>query len=251
MEIAYEGRRYSIAAPSESDHIALAIQRSGSFYELDLLEYMRRMRPWMHGDTAVDVGANIGNHSLYFGQFLFKHVFSFEANPALFDILSNNLHGRYAMHHLIPMAAGASVGRGSFVAGPSGNSGMGRAVPGAGAIHFTTVDEALRGRNVALMKVDVEGGELDVLRGSEGVLRTHKPHLFIECATPEAFAAIRDHLAPLGYAPLTHWATTPVYHFAHRPTLWLRNYSRLLRARYVAARALGRFTGRRTHTSMV
>ena len=240
MEISYEGQTYSIVATNNEDHIAKQIAMSGTFYELDLLEYMRSVRPWMKGDTAVDVGANIGNHSLYFGQFLFEHVFSFEPNAELFEILGDNLGGRGAIHHLIPMAAGAHEGSGDFIKGPDWNSGMGRAVPGAGSIRFTTLDKVLHRQSVAFVKIDVEGGELGVLNGGLELLKTQKPHLFIECSTPAALTQIRAFLAPLGYSSLSRWAATPVYHFAYHPALSLRLFAKAARLRHIVSRFIGR-----------
>lgn len=240
MNIVYEGQSYSIVVPSDDDHIAKEIARTGTFYELDLLEYIRSVRPWMDGDTAVDVGANIGNHSLYFGQNICEHVYSFEPNAELLEILSDNLGGRGAIHHIVPMAAGAREGSGLLVAGPQWNTGMGKAVPGEGGIHFTTLDSALRGCAVAFAKIDVEGGELGVLQGGVGLLKTQHPHLFIECATPAALAEVNSFLAPLGYSALSRWAATPVYHFAYRPALSLRLFAKVARCYYLASRFLGR-----------
>ena len=39
--------------------------------------------------SAIDVGSNIGNHTLYFSKF-FKKVFSFEANKDIFQVLNLN-----------------------------------------------------------------------------------------------------------------------------------------------------------------
>ena len=40
-------------------------------------------------DLILDVGANIGNHSLYFSNFS-KQVFSYEPNPNTFELLKFN-----------------------------------------------------------------------------------------------------------------------------------------------------------------
>lgn len=242
MDIAYEGRRYSIAVTSDEDHIAQTIAERGTFYELDLLEYIRSIRTWMRGDTAVDVGANIGNHSLYFGEFIVNRVVLFEPNTALLDLIEANLRSSRATYRLVPMAVGAHSGSGTLIKGPEWNAGMGRAVVGGGDILFTTLDAELECDSVAFVKIDVEGGELDVLRGASSLLQEQRPNLFIECATPAALAEIRSFLAPFGYQPIVRWATTPVYHFAHEPTIGLRLFAKALRLAFKVRRFIRRWT---------
>ena len=41
------------------------------------------------------------------------------------------------------------------------------------------------------IKIDVDGGELDVLRGAEEILREHRPSLIVETHSPRARAAVR------------------------------------------------------------
>src|SRR2546423_8917289 len=51
----------------------------------------------------------------------------------------------------------------------------------------------------AVMKVDVEGAELLVLRGAEKLLREHQPTLFLEIHSPELARDCRNFLEGLGY----------------------------------------------------
>ena len=51
------------------------------------------------------------------------------------------------------------------------------------SVDRVVVDEGIT--RVALVKIDVEGGELDVLRGMTGTLRRHKPTLLVEFHSPE------------------------------------------------------------------
>jgi FkbM family methyltransferase len=50
-----------------------------------------------------------------------------------------------------------------------------------------------------VMKIDVEGSEMDVLRGAMGVLQRHRPRVLLETHSPELAKQCRSLLAPLGY----------------------------------------------------
>src|SRR5688572_6650888 len=57
-------RPYALAGPAQ-DHLIQRIDRFGSFYEADLLEALDTALGGAKG-TIIDVGANLGNHSVYF-----------------------------------------------------------------------------------------------------------------------------------------------------------------------------------------
>ncbi len=52
----------------------------------------------------------------------------------------------------------------------------------------------------ALIKVDVEGAETEVLAGARGLLAEHRPRLFIEAHSPDLRAQCEEMLRGLGYA---------------------------------------------------
>jgi FkbM family methyltransferase len=60
-------------------------------------------------------------------------------------------------------------------------------------------DDILAGRWVDLMKVDVEGFELQALRGMARTLGQHHPSVIIECLGDETFPAVREELARHDY----------------------------------------------------
>ena len=67
----------------------------------------------------------------------------------------------------------------------------------SGNIIVTTLDQ-WSDCAVDLVKIDVEGGELDVLRGGKTLLKTYRPHLLVEI-TDERFCEINDILSSLDY----------------------------------------------------
>ena len=60
--------------------------RDGQFYEQEELELIAGLVP--QGATIVDIGANIGNHTLFFAQMMrAARVIPFEPNPLAFEVL--------------------------------------------------------------------------------------------------------------------------------------------------------------------
>ena len=63
------------------EHISNIIKNTNSFYEIKFLEYISQN--YNKHNTIIDIGANIGNHSLFFSEFLEYDVE---------DIVLSNLH---------------------------------------------------------------------------------------------------------------------------------------------------------------
>src|SRR5215204_4884262 len=78
LQINYDGQEFYLVAPvgRKPD---LVIKRS-SFQEGPTLTYLRR--EWRENKTVLDVGCNIGNHSLFFHTFLnTRDIFGFDPAP--------------------------------------------------------------------------------------------------------------------------------------------------------------------------
>ena len=74
------------------DHIGLCINLDGRYEKrtLDLIRnYLKSVISDLERSVALDIGANIGNHSVYFSD-LFEEVFAFEPNPRTFALLRFN-----------------------------------------------------------------------------------------------------------------------------------------------------------------
>lgn len=158
-------------------------------------------------DVACDIGANKGSY-LYWMSRWAGRVVAFEPQPGLADYLSDACR-RVGMANVTVERAGVSDSSGTrdlYV--PSENSPEASLIQHADdrAISISVValdDYFPPDQRIALLKIDVEGGELDVLKGAERILRRHRPVLLIECEQRHlAHGTVADclqYLAALGY----------------------------------------------------
>jgi FkbM family methyltransferase len=176
----------------------------GDFYERDVLDSLRRL-PLAPGDVVLDVGANIGNHTLYFGEHLEHRVIAVEAEAANADVLEHNVaaNGLADRVRIVRGAAWSETGTVSLDQRIPGNSGSffvtGAAEGEVPAFRLDELDRDADGGSVGLLKIDVEGAELDVLRGAEKILGADHPHVCVEIHDSRAFEAIAALLLASGY----------------------------------------------------
>jgi FkbM family methyltransferase len=208
------GKRVTLHFASAEDHIARTIEATGGFYEAELLADMRSRL--FFPQCAVDVGAHVGNHTLYFALVLGIKTIAFEPNAATFALLEANVQengvgDRVRLRHA---AAGASAGRVHAVAAPGDNSGMSRVEADAtGDVPLLRLDDELKNDvRIDVIKIDVEGWELEVLRGATRVIETHRPLIYVE-ASDATFAQIRAYLVTCRYVCWKRFNATPTFLF--------------------------------------
>jgi FkbM family methyltransferase len=120
------------------------------------------------GDLFVDVGANIGSYTIWAAE-LGADVVALEPSYDTFALLCENVALNKFNAELIQAAAGAEAGTAKFTAGlDSINRFDDR---GSETVRVVTLDGILGSRIAAGVKVDVEGFELQVLRGAQCCLR--------------------------------------------------------------------------------
>lgn len=162
----------------QKEHLA------GRFYEPEELEIIRKHCP--KNAVFADIGANIGNHSLFALKFLgVKKLIPFEPNPVAIAVLTSNLglNGELARCDLSHLGLGlsdqAQGGLAMEVDKPNKNLGGGRLVEG-GDLQVIPGDEALADEAVSFIKIDVEGMEMQVLAGLSETVSRCRPVFFIE-----------------------------------------------------------------------
>ena len=160
-------------------------------YEYEKVETELWMEFAKKSNYILDIGSNFGYYSLLASDANPQSkILAFEPAPAMFKRLTHNLHlNAYA--NVVPMNLGISNEKGvfDFFVADSKHSGMsGLSMPdGVGGekiqVEIATVDQILADQGQFrpdLIKIDVEGNELNALLGMEQMFGLVKPVFFIE-----------------------------------------------------------------------
>ncbi len=227
---------------SENDWIYKKSAEKNDFYEADLLDYIKYITKILKNkkDIFVDVGANIGNHSVYFGCFLADLVISIEPNPEVIPILESNILNNKVKAKIIKHGIGdtnSSNFKLFLDAINQDNIGGTKLIESSSDISphrniltkklddllSELVSEKNTEKSISLIKIDVEGMEDSVLNSASKVLKKYKPEIFVEIQSIEKMNLIKEILLPLEYKPVVSWAETPVWHFTHEKNLTIKN----------------------------
>lgn len=156
----------------------LIFEGPGYLPEFSLVKNLRNgLRP---GFIYVDVGANIGTTIWLFAGKA-SQIVAFEPIPNLFNTIRKSVIANGVTHvDLRQLAIGDKVG--TVKMGDNDNSSIVTiGDPDSLEIQISTLDMELSNRSVIdLIKIDVEGFELRVLKGARKLLSIHKPLLLIE-----------------------------------------------------------------------
>ncbi len=223
--IARRSREFNIShggkmAIFANDFIGIHINQYG-FFERPALEMVFAFLDPVLGDleqgVALDIGANIGNHSIFFSRH-FSCVHSFEPHPRIFDLLSFNAK---LAGNVVPYNFGLGEKEESLELyenwenmGSSSIKHRYSAQAGKVTIGIKRLDDIeLNAGPITFMKIDVEGFESSVIRGAWGTIRKHQPLILMEQLESEFVAGSTKSLEVLkeeGYVFCWNqpWATS-------------------------------------------
>lgn len=217
------GISYCLILPHHhTDYIQHRIMSESRPYEAEMLEDMKsRVQP---GDHVIDVGANVGNHTVYLAAVTGCHVTAFEPNPVLSEAIRasarmNGLDDRILVHQA---GVGAAAGRGRFTHLDQSNLGAQHIEISDGAdspVEIVSLDGLNWLHRIQAIKIDVEGMELAVLQGAIHLIERDHPTIYVECQTELDFEAIHDFLSGHGYSCVMTFNATPTQLYLHKSQL--------------------------------
>jgi FkbM family methyltransferase len=141
------------------------------------------------GDTFVDIGANIGQHSMFAASIVQEigSVYSFEPIPRIYAQFMDSVHANHfdTIIHAQNVAIGTNNSKQDLYI-KAENIGGSSLVDDDGATE--TIDISIRHGDVLLshiphitmVKIDVEGYEYEVLSGIQETIKKHAPIILIE-----------------------------------------------------------------------
>lgn len=188
-----------------NDDIGHLINLEG-FYEIEYLKILKKFIIEKEYDNGVflDIGANIGNHSIYFKNF-FEKIYSIEASKDTFDLLKFNTKN-FKNIKAINIGASSKSAILKFRNNKS-NVGASRIVDRNSTHDFeikvNKIDNIINDKEkIRLIKIDVEGHESHVIKGATDIIRKNYPIIVFEQEANEiknGTSHVVDILKEIGY----------------------------------------------------
>lgn len=186
--------------------IGQSIRHYGEYTQLEI-ELLRNFIKSHH--CVYDVGANIGYHTLAFSK-LAKHIYAFEPNKKNLKLLHKNLKSldNVKVYDMACSDTNCELTIEDFDTSVPGNYGeMHTNVTGqtCTSVRIDDLDDIY---GPDLIKIDVEGHELQVLKGATETIKEFNPIIFYEAHGTD-LPEIYDFLTDLGYH--LYWYPCPNY----------------------------------------
>ena len=195
--------------------IGRSIELYGEYCGERLDLFRKIVRP---GDIAIDAGANIGSGTVALAQAVGATgaVIAIEAQRLLHQILCANVAINSLTNVYAPlMAAGEEAGQLVVpILSPRVENNFAalglkdQEWEGGDAVPLNTID-SFELRHCRLLAIDVEGMEVDALRGAEATLATCAPVVHVANHRRDKSAALISHLQDRGYQ--LYWDIAPVW----------------------------------------
>lgn len=198
---------------------------SCSLYEREIKKEIDKL----NGGIFIDVGSHIGKWSIYASKKVDK-VISIEPTEETFNLQNHNIN-KNRIHNIdiFNTLLSDNIGEVSFyesIENPANNS----LQPALSKYPFSAffkkhnvkikktilLDNLIKGRkNIKLIKIDVEGSELKVLKGAKKVINSNKPKIIFESNDKEHLREIIDYFHNINYGVrnlegINNYLATPI-----------------------------------------
>lgn len=152
-----------------------AVFERGAYHQKDMVELLSALVT--PASVFVDGGAHIGTLTIPLARRA-GHTIAYEADAYTCRILRQNVERNGVAVDVREKGLGAKAGRGALVSVREGNAGAHTLTLGEGGVTLVTLDEEMDRFDV--LKLDVEGMELDVLRGAKRIIQEEHPTVLFE-----------------------------------------------------------------------
>ena len=182
------------------------IVKHNNFWEFEIFDKWHRYFP--SDGLMLDIGANIGSHSLQFkSHFPNLKIWSFEPFPANYKLLKQNTN-QYNDVHCFNVGVGSTNSMVHFSDDHAGNSGVVKVVGNSKTTNLVVALDTFKfPEKVTFIKMDIEGHELSALEGMSDLLLNDKPMIWVEDIKDKAV----PYLKTLGYKILDERPKTKDY----------------------------------------
>jgi FkbM family methyltransferase len=211
-------------------YVGRSLALYGEYCEGEVDIFRQICRP---GDTVVEVGANIGAHTLPLARFVGAagHVYAFEPQRLVFQTLCanialNSLANTTCLPYGVAAVAGTLVSREVDYQKANNFGGIslaslavqpGELVPAASRaaapVQLVRLDNVIPEGPVKLLKIDVEGMESEVISGSENLIRAQRPLIYVENDRRDKSQQLIEQLWALDYD--LYWSFGRLYNAAN------------------------------------
>jgi FkbM family methyltransferase len=170
--------------------IKMKLESKETLYRLNSCSKEPETIKWLDGyvkpnEVLFDIGANVGAYSLYAASVVGSKVYSFEPSPSTFKLLLENIYINRLSRNIIPFNIPLSSSTdlkefkySTLDSGAASHAGLEQAAGSEETISqpvlTITLDDLVLKYKVpqpSHMKIDVDGHELDILKGASNVLR--------------------------------------------------------------------------------
>ena len=189
-------------------YIGRSLDLYGEYSEIEGRLFSRLLG---NGQVVIEAGANIGAHTIHLARLVGPkgRVLAYEPQGVIFQLLRANVALNKLRHvrsyhaavgrrtgwirvPLLDYAAEANFGGVSL-----------RAVAAGERVPMIALDSLIL-RSLRLLKLDVEGMEIDALSGARRLIARHRPLLYVENDREENCQRLLRLIARLGYTPWWH-----------------------------------------------
>jgi FkbM family methyltransferase len=230
MTIGVVDSRYGkIIVPSTDQFIGRGFYEYGEFSQGEVEVFEQIIKPGM---VVADIGANFGAHTIVFAK-LAEKVYAYEPQRMVY----NALCGTIALNLLYNVTAiNAAIGD---IEGFVDEVDLDFSRPNnVGAVSLSSVTPEMASYKVPLltfntpcnfMKIDVEGMEEQVIRGSVHMIKQNHPILYVENDQKDKSESLIRYVQGLGYT--CYWHHIPLFNpdnfFKNPVNVWDQEYTSL------------------------